>query len=225
MKKTKRTDKAFRDLWADIGSKEYWASILEKWAKNQVPLRDLIPFKDRWPQPGYIGRNYFSLSKRIVIMGQNPSANDPGENYAPDQELFELIRNHSRERSVTSLKALFDMQGKVMRGEGYRWAWRPIRIHVFGDLELDLEDIAYLNYCPLSTRGNKTNWSIFNRAYKHSTELQLERLSPDKIVVLGKGAHEEFIRNRSNEWPTCYIPRRGNRDVEVAYARKFLGQY
>ena len=61
-------NKQIVNLWADIGSDSYWKNVMKEGAHV------FVPFKSRWPQPGFIGGGYFDSPKRVVVMGQNPRA-------------------------------------------------------------------------------------------------------------------------------------------------------
>jgi len=55
-------NQAIIDLWAEIGSLAYWPDFTAEFG------HDLVPFKDRWPQPGYVGNRYFESALRVVVM-------------------------------------------------------------------------------------------------------------------------------------------------------------
>ena len=114
-------DKRIIDLWADIGSEDYWDNlpVYKGRSKVRVPFEEIyVPFNKRWPQPGFIGKRYFRLSKRkrIVVMAQNSRASASGNPTfrAKDDEMFDLIREHSKIRSQESLDRLFKMIREFM---------------------------------------------------------------------------------------------------------------
>ena len=200
-------NKGIVDLWADIGSQDYWDDLL-----MENP-RVFVPFKERWPQPGFIGSNYLNLYRRVVVMGQNPRASNTAKASDADREMFRLIRHHSRTRSTDSLESLFAMMRSFMLGIDYKPSWRPITA-VQGNLGLELGNIAYLNLIPLATYGDKIVHTAFKGAFCISTRLQLRLLDPHKVVVYGKGAYDEFQRIGLDQWDIRYIKQRDYGDAQ-----------
>lgn len=189
------------NLWADIGSEDYWRGVLPD--ASQI----FVSFQERWPQPGFVGHKYLESQNRIMVMGQNPRARNTIQASDSDKEMFRLIRNHGASRNSESLEALFSMMQKFMRGiSPYYPSWRPITA-AEKHLGLSLEDIAYLNLIPLATYSDRIV-PEFRQAFDLSTRLQLEALKPDKIVVYGKGAFEKFQDLGTEVWDTRYIEQR-----------------
>ena len=108
------------DLWADIGSEDYWNDLIDQ--KPGV----FCPFEQRWPQPGFIGRKYLDSTCRVVVMGQNPRGSNTPKAANADKEMFRLIRHHSDIRSRDTLEELFAMMRNFMLGIDYTPAWKPI---------------------------------------------------------------------------------------------------
>ena len=200
-------DKPIIDIWADIGTEDYWTDLLSKYPEV------FVPFKERWPQPGYIGSNYRSSDWRVVVMGQNPRAHNTSKAVEADAEMFRLIRYHSSTRSADSLGCLFAMMRSFMLGIDHKPSWRPITA-IQKNLGLELDKIAYLNLIPLATCDDRIVRTAFNTAFRRSTELQLRLLDPHRIVFYGKGAYDEFQRIGTDSWDVCYIRQRDYRDVQ-----------
>ncbi len=197
--------KALVELWADIGSEEYWKDLI-----SECP-GVFVPFESRWPQPGFVGTGYLRSPRRIVVMGQNPRAKNTPKAVVADMEMFRLIRQHSRIRSADSLEGLFAMMRNFMLGIDYKPKWRPISVaHRYLGLELD--NMAYLNLIPLATHQDKIG-PAFKRASHRSTELQLKLLAPHKIVVYGKGAYEKLHEIGLDSWDARYIEQRNYKDA------------
>ena len=190
-----------RDLWADIGSQDYWNDLV---VKNPSVF---VAFSERWSQPGFIGNHYFDSDSRVVVMGQNPRASNTATTVEADKEMLRLIGNHSQERSDASIAELFSMMRAFMLGIGYGRAWIPITA-VRRHLGLNLDDITYLNLIPLATYGDQIE-TAFEDAYQQSTMLQMRALNPDKIVVFGKRAHEKFERlGGTRQYDSRYVGQR-----------------
>ena len=70
------------DLWGDIGSVDYWRGLQVHKGSNFVPFESVyVPFSERWPQPGFIGKGYYDSAVRVLVVGQNPRAsNNPASN-------------------------------------------------------------------------------------------------------------------------------------------------
>lgn len=198
-------NKAIIDLWADIGSEDYWKDLL---VRNP---RVFVPFEERWPQPGFIGENYFDLTPQVVVLAQNPRASNTATASNADMEMFRRIQRHSQVRSDDSLGELFSMMCDFMLGISYKPAWKPVTA-VTRHLGLVLDDIAYLNTIPLATRNDQIV-PAFRSAFDRSTRLQLGHLNPDKIVVFGKGAYEKLQDIGVDEWDMRYIEQRDFKDV------------
>ena len=195
-----RTDKAIVNLWAGIGSEDYWRDLVRRHSNI------FVPFTDRWPQPGYIGRHYFKQTKRILVMGQNPRAEKSGRPIvaAKDEGLFNLIRRHARLRSESSLDDIFEfMLGFFSLPETNIW---PPLAFARNNLDLAWDNIAYLNLIPLATRTNKLSpVRMVQQAYEISTQRQLDILKPLKIVVYGKDAFDKLVRFRRGDSDIRYV--------------------
>ena len=207
-------NKRIVNLWADIGSDSYWKDVMEE------GIHVFVPFESRWPQPGFIGHDYFDMPKKVVVMGQNPRASNTARATSADTEMFRLIRVLSKSRTNKSLAELFSMTWDFMRGIGYTPAWKPI-IAAERHLGLNLEHIAYLNLIPLATYKDKIV-PEFRKAFDLSTKRQLEVLAPTKIVVFGKGAHNKFNEVSGGKWDSRYIEQRNLKDAPSV--RKWLNQ-
>ena len=206
-------NKAITDLWADIGTEDYWDDLFVR------SPRVFVPFEERWPQPGFIGENYFDLTPQVVVLAQNPRASNTATASNADMEMFRMIQRHSQVRSDDSLGELFSMMRDFMLGISYKPAWKPVTA-VTRHLGLVLDNIAYLNTIPLATYKDRIV-PAFMSAFDRSTLLQLEHLNPDKIVVFGKGAYEELREMGVDEWDMRYIEQRNFKD---AYSvKRWLG--
>ena len=200
-------NKRIVNLWADIGSDSYWKDVMKEGAHV------FVPFKSRWPQPGFIGNGYFSSPKRVIVMGQNPRA---GKHKNPviaekDEELFEQIRQLANHRSVASLNKLFAMMMEFFSFPDER-VWRPLKC-AKNYLGLDWNSIAYLNLIPLATYNDRIV-PEFRKAFELSTKQQLDVLAPAKIVVVGKGAHDKFNQVLGGRRDSRYIePRNPRKDA------------
>lgn len=199
-------DKEIVDLWADIGSEGYWTKFLKK--NNSKGI--FVPFECRWPQPGFVGEEYFNVPIGVVVMGQNPNAPKQKELLKDDEVMFDMIRKHSDERTKESLESLFELMpefmlgGRIVDGKNRR-RWTSIRT-IEKHLNLRLHDIAYLNLIPL-TLTHKIIVQAYKEAFELSTEKQLEVLNPDKIVIYGKGAYDRFVDWAGSKWRkrACYL--------------------
>ena len=199
-------NKAIIDLWADIGSKDYWNDLLDRNAGV------FVPFDERWPQPGFIGERYLdSPYPRIIMVGQNPRASNNARAKDGDHEMFRRIRNHSQSRQPETLRDLFSMMRNFMLGIEYKPRWPPT-IVLTEHLRLNLGDVAYLNTIPLATVNDKIV-PAFRPAFDRSTRLQLELLNPDKVVVYGKGAYDKLQEMGAGKWDMRYIEQRNYKDV------------
>ncbi|MBI4339709.1 MAG: hypothetical protein HY680_07115 [Chloroflexi bacterium] len=205
-------ENAIVNLWADIGADAYWDSFLKR-AKARM---EFVPFSQRWPQPGFVGSQYYGASTRVVVMGQNPRASNTTAATDADKEMFRLIKQHGDERTIESLNTLFAMMRSFMLGVRYKPAWRPITA-VQNHLGLRLDDIAYLNLIPLATYNDRIV-PDFREAFGLSTERQLALLEPAKIVVYGKGAYGKFMELGGRDWEVNYIEQRNSADAPAVKA-------
>ncbi|MCY4578852.1 MAG: hypothetical protein OXD31_07370 [Chloroflexi bacterium] len=218
-------DKGIIELWADIGSEEYWKDLPRFKSGQEVPFSEIyIPFRDRWPQPGFIGKSYFKLPKRkrVVVIAQNPRSYNTRDAETSDMRMFDLIRTHSNQRSDKSLQMLFVMMRKFLLGiDGHGPAWTPVK-DVERHFALTIDEIAYLNIIPLATVPNsngdeRIDLATFGEAYKRSTKLQLELLMPNKILIFGAGPHTQFKKWQSgiDQLDFKYVKRRRGGDIDV----------
>ena len=198
-------EKSIVDLWADIGSEDYWDDLISR--SSNV----FVPFEERWPQPGFIGRDYFDSPNPVLVMGQNPRASNTSRAREADMEMFRLISKHSQVRTAESLNELFAMMRMFMRGVRYRPAWRPITA-VEKHLGQNLDKIAYLNLIPLATHNDRIV-PAFRESFELSTKRQLKHLNPAKIVVFGKGAHDKFLELGGHQWDAWYLEQRNFKDA------------
>lgn len=217
------------DLWADIGSEEYWRDLPVWKGGTSVPFESVyVPFNDRWPQPGFIGKGYFDSDVRVLVVGQNPRASNTSESAQGDQEMFNLIRCHSSERSAKSLRSLFTMTRKFMLGDGYGRPWGWVEDIVKNNFYLKVDEIAYLNTIPVATVGNNFNLKTLSSAYEKSTKPQLRLLKPHKILFHGKGPYNKFHEWESNnaQRDTCFLERKYRNAINdperFAEVRKWL---
>ena len=191
-------DPAIVELWADIGSEEYWDELIGR-GRNVF-----VPFQERWPQPGFIGEGFFDSPTRILVMGQNPNAPKNKGFLDDDEVLFDMIRKHSQEASSESLESLFALMPEFMLGGRYvgdkrRRGWKSIAT-VEKHLGLRLNNIAYLNLNPLTLIRTEILTEYYKEAFELSTKKQLKVLNPDKIVIYGKGAYDNFVKWEGNRW-------------------------
>lgn len=198
-------NKTIVNLWADIGSEGYWNDLLD-----QNP-GVFCPFEQRWPQPGFIGRKYLRSARRVVVLGQNPRASNTSSTVDADKEMFRLIRRHSDIRSGDTLEELFAMMRSFMLGIDCGRAWKPITA-VQRHLDLELDNIAYLNLIPLATYQDEIV-PAFEQAFERSTRRQLKSLRPNKIVVFGKGAYDKFQEIGADPWDVRHIQQRNFGDA------------
>ena len=201
-------DRGIVELWADIGSEKYWDDLLVYKGSHIVPFEEIYhPLDIRWPQPGFIGKRYFDSPNRIVVIGQNPGVPNNQRGLDDDQVMFDKIRRHGKERSLVSLEDLFSMMRKFMLGTRHgRREWPPIR-NVREYINLEIDDIAYLNLVPLCTKKNKFSFKTLQEPYKKSTKLQIQLLKPDKILFYGKVPHDKFRQWEDGRWDVCYLER------------------
>ena len=200
-------NKRIVNLWADIGSDSYWKDVMKE------GVHVFVPFKSRWPQPGFIGSGYFNSPKRVVVMGQNPRAGKSKSQVIAekDEELFDLIRQLAHHRSTSSLNQLFAMMMEYFSFPNNN-VWRPLKL-AKNHLGLDWNSIAYLNLIPLTTYNDRIV-PAFRKAFELSTKKQLDVLAPAKIVVVGKGAHDKFNQVSDGRWDSRYIePRNPRKDA------------
>lgn len=196
------------DLWGDIGSEDYWRDLPVHKNRTSVPFESVyVPFRERWPQPGFIGKGYYDSAVRVLVVGQNPRAsNNPASNRG-DKKMFGLIRGHSHNRSADSLQSLFSMMRRFMAGDGCGRPWGVVAD--IAKLNLELDSIAYLNLIPLATWCDELTLVTHKCAYARSTKLQLKLLNPHKVLFHGKTPYKKFHKweNNSDRWNTNFLER------------------
>ena len=199
-------DRRIIELWADIGTEDNWRALFRMWPGV------FYQYKERCPQPGFIGNGYFDSPNRVVVLAQNPGVPKEQWELNDDEAMLERIRTHSRERSPESLNALFALMPDSMLGHRpRRKPWRLVSI-MQKHLGLNLDDVAYLNLSPLSPYEQGIN-PAFRDVFELSTLRQIEALNPDKVVVLGKGVYERFSQWSGGRWDTRHIQQRNFKDA------------
>ena len=203
-------DQSLVKLWAGIGSEAYSEDF-----RSHRPTT-FVPFEERWPQPGFVGPRYLRSSRRILVVGQNLRARTMQRASGADKELFRLIRNHSRLRTVEIIDMLFEMQRKFMQGIECKPAWRPITA-ARNHLCLRVDAIAYLNLIPLATFGDHIA-PEFKEAFGRAIGKQLQLLNPKKMIAYRKGAYDMFRELGSFQWDVRYIEQRNYKDAPAVQA-------
>ena len=134
------------ELWGEIGSGQATTGETFRYIRTDLVFLSslsMVPFSERWPQPRFIGKGYFDSKVRVLVIRQNPRAsNNPGA-IRGDEEMFDLIRRHSRSRSTESLQDLFSMMRRFMSGNGYGAPWGVVE-DMETHIHLNLDGIAYL---------------------------------------------------------------------------------
>ena len=180
----RRLDKRIIELWSSIPRKKGWEPAFDKW--NDL----LTPFNPRYPQPGFVGRNYFKSNSRIVVMGINPGL---GKNFeSSDERLFNSILSLERRPTKKNFKLVMNTYEENMPEWTIFSRW-----NILDRLSLTLDEIAYLNVLPVNTEvacdSTRLN-PVYEYAISNFTSRQLKLLRPNAVLNLGKHGHKMLKR-------------------------------
>ena len=173
---THRLDDQIVQLWSKISSPASW-----RYARSNFGEL-LTPFNPRYPQPGFIGNEYFESRCRVLLMGINPG---PGKGYeAKDRILFDSSLRLARDPSAENLNSLMSIYREQMP------AWTIFSRHgIFNRLGLSLDRIAFMNVLHLNTDvgpAEKELEPVYKYVITKFTSKQLYLLQPHAILHLGK---------------------------------------
>ena len=183
MPKTSRLGEQIVNLWSEIADPESWKPALNDWPEI------LAPFGPRYPQPGYIGKNY--SRNRIVVMGINPGKGGERNKLADDEIFHHTLQlalsptgKHHRSLMTTYRKHMdtWDIFSRI----GF-----PAR---FG---LEWEDIAYMNVLQVNTKVkcyHRSATPLYEYAIDNFTSRQLALLEPKAVLMLGKHGYKMLGR-------------------------------
>ncbi|MDE2860027.1 MAG: hypothetical protein OYI31_06165 [Chloroflexota bacterium] len=187
-----RTDEQIVQLWSRILNPESWRYARKRFGSL------LTEFNPRYPQAGFIGKRYFQVNCRILLMGINPGH---GRGYeARDKLLFESSLRLARHPSAENLEALMSVYREQMP------AWGIFSRHgVLSRLEVSLDSIAYMNVLHVNTKVDAFDRRldpVYRYVIDKFTRRQIHLLQPHAILHLGKHGW----RMLSEFWPELDRP-------------------
>ena len=151
--------------------------------------------------PGYVGPRYQGL----LFIANNPGSGGP-EPSVSERRLFSALE--SLRKSPEGFDAYNSIHGEVM------WEWKICRY--INGLGIGRDAFAFINL--VKWRGNLT--AALRRESWPWTERQLQLLSPNRIVVLGKGPFGEFSRLYAGSCRVDWIERTIGDTYETEQAKQ-----
>jgi hypothetical protein len=209
-----------------------WQEILrsdhpDMFANAQNDAIDRAHGHDRLPQPGFVGRRY--QPGGILLIAQNPG-NDPfgkGEGtldltqYTPLRRLRDA--KNRRETIHASQHLMATLESIMKKWNIIRVVARPL-LHA---LDLDLDDVAYLNLVKFRTRNSNIGSNLYDKSWP-STSQQITLLDPFDIIALGAKTHKQFTRRYTGNATThpriprgrgdTYLPEEGEKAIKIIAA-------
>jgi hypothetical protein len=143
-------------------------------------------FKEGWvdrsfvdvAQPRWVGSRYWESSFRVVILMLNPGQGKVNERAIESKKRLQSFRD-----GEVSLDAVLKFQREGME----KWGKPPGRfLNFYHDgLNLDLEEIAFVNVAWCATEGNKYPKKMLDCCFSRHTAKLLEILEPSVVLASG----------------------------------------
>lgn len=174
-------------------------------------------------QPRWIGENYQNVRPRITFIMINPGAGDRTKD-AGNHDAQEVLYRFSD--GVTTFADVMSFQRQHMQTWG-RPCGRFLRFYV-EDLNLKLDDIAFLNIALCATLGNCYPKWMLNQCLGKYTGMILQELNLDLVVLCGINA-QQFSKEivdmcpRAKVVPMIHHAHRKGREVEEREQAKLRG--
>ncbi len=145
------------------------------------------------PQPGWIGPNYWTASKKTLLLLLNPGAGK-SESKRESNEFFKKILYEYREGKV-GLIELLSYEKKHM--EGWGTPKRRFLDFYLDGLNLDFDEIAFANIAWCADEENKHPKEMLHLCFQKHTSSLITAIVPDVILLSGSGTHSFLAQVRS----------------------------
>ena len=171
---------------------------------------------------GFAGKNY--KKNGVVLFGVNPGGGGDGYKKHPrDDELYsqlKIFKNCNKKSSLIEFEKINVIFLPILK----EWNLWNILLPTLEALNINENDIVYLNAIPYRTRENKKP-PVYAQNISWSKIMQptLNILKPKLIVCLGKKVGEIINRfNKNSEWNLIIIPRTNGDRYISEEAKKIL---
>jgi hypothetical protein len=131
-------------------------------------------------QPRWVGARYWDARPRIAFVMLNPGAGDASKDIGNRDAQKFLLGFRDGDATFADVLAF---QWQHMKTWG-RPAGRFLRFYI-SDLNLKLDDVAFLNIALCATLGNRYPCWMLDRCFDDHSSKILQRLNPDLVVLCG----------------------------------------
>ena len=150
-------------------------------------------------QPRWVGPRYWHSPQRILIALLNPGSGESRNDDADDHMYRELLEFRDKRRT---LDAIFAYQAKDMPNWGRSGNF--LLFYVAG-LDLELDDLAFVNIAWCATAGNKYPPQMLSNCYERFTSRLVAILSPRNVLLSGSKIPASVYRNMRSIVPNAKL--------------------
>lgn len=163
---------------------------------NGVAERALIDL----PQPRWIGRDYFKVRHKIIVVTINPAAGNSSEKEELNRPFLQIL--HDYKNGKKSLQELFDFQGNYIP----KWGEKPSGkfLKFYTEMGLELNNIALANVAWCADAKNKPPAKMLKTCFNKHTKELIEIITPD-IAILSGSKIRKFGKKIKDALPECHI--------------------
>jgi hypothetical protein len=151
-------------------------------------------------QPRWIGPNYFSAAKRVVVVGLNPGAGKTSEKEKANIPFRQVL--HAYRDGMIGLPDLFDFQRQYIPQWGTP-AGRFVRFYMAG-MGLELDSIALANIAWCSAAKNEWPKQMLSQCFQLHTVKLLQIIYPNVVLLSGSATHH-YANEIRRALPNCRV--------------------
>jgi hypothetical protein len=151
-------------------------------------------------QPRWVGTRFRDARPRIVFLMLNPGAGDPSKDAGNRDARRLLLRFRDGGATFENVLAF---QREHMESWG-KPVGRFLRFYIRG-LDLELEDVAFLNIALCATLGNRYPRRMLDRCFEDHSGTILQQLKPDLVVLCGVVIARRFRKKISALCPSAKV--------------------
>jgi len=162
---------------------------------NGVAERALIDLA----QPRWIGRRYFNVHPKVIIVTLNPGAGNSPEKRELNSSFLQILRDYKNDKK--SLQELFDFQGNYIP----KWGNPSGKfLKFYTKMGLEMENIVLANVAWCADAKNKWSTKMLATCFNKHTKELIEIINPDIAILSGSGTHK-FDKKIKDALPTWNI--------------------
>jgi hypothetical protein len=147
-------------------------------------LKEVRPTQIDVAQARWVGAHYWRASLRVLVLMCNPGE---GRGYPAEAK--------RDRRLLQQFRAGGPLDSYLAHQRHAKW----LRFYADG-LQLDADDVAFLNVAWCSTAGNQYPTSVLGRCYSHHTEAAIRILRPHVILAAGRKVQSFCSTVEQGDW-------------------------